>query len=592
MSNSPTTTAQAGNGFVMNLGYSVVGNGWDFGAASDDDGMTISVPVAKNADGSSITGPSCDINFDDAKNVKYDLTYPAASMDKSKATLTLRARLDDPTTTVPEADGITSTRRPFAFCRRERPSSRVTFTSSHAKDPVVAAVGLAATRDFMSFLRHAEKDTSGTPNPLAGHVRYTYAFRFRSPHARSTTSWRSDSTRMRSTGACSTGCSNGRAVAAAIRLTTGSPKPAGLSGTDRTTCIPRAFFHLLISEGPSEWENRRTQRACTASNTCPKAFDGNSSNEYWVKAGSLLHTDTRGNDLPDPENVRFFLISGLSHGVGNVNSMGTCQHPLNPTSPFPALRALLVALDQWVTQVRSRPEPVRRTNGTMVQAVHRPGFQTGTVPQDALGWPTIPGVNYTGVVPRYFLDFGATLDKGIVAKYPASLAGRAAYQFSSRRSIETATRWRESAFRPSRRRSRRRRAGRCAAPDSAKTTVARPTVSTSRSRRRRRIGWRPVIRACLSKNATRITMDTLLRCRRQRKSSNSNAFCCLRTCSYASSEPAPAMCSGSHRAIRSRGLAEARHYDRARCGFVDGAYACVVSGFSRTMRGLLQGDRQ
>ena len=55
----------------------------------------------------------------------------------------------------------------------------------------------------------------------------------------------------------------------------------------------------------------------------------------------------------------------------------------------------------------------------MVQAVHRPGFQTGTVPQDALGWPTIPGVNYTGVV-RYFLDFGATLDKGIVAKYPAS----------------------------------------------------------------------------------------------------------------------------------------------------------------------------
>ena len=57
----------------------------------------------------------------------------------------------------------------------------------------------------------------------------------------------------------------------------------------------------------------------------PKAFDANSSNEYWVKAGSLLHTDTRGNDLRDPDNVRFFLISGLSHGVGNVTSMATCQ---------------------------------------------------------------------------------------------------------------------------------------------------------------------------------------------------------------------------------------------------------------------------
>lgn len=36
---------------------------------------------------------------------------------------------------------------------------------------------------------------------------------------------------------------------------------------------------------------------CRASDTCPKIFEANSANEYWVKAGSLLHTDTRGNDL-------------------------------------------------------------------------------------------------------------------------------------------------------------------------------------------------------------------------------------------------------------------------------------------------------
>ena len=96
LSNNPTTAAQAGNGFVMNLGYSVVGNGWDFGATTDDDGMTISVPIAKNPDGSSITGPSYEyIVFDDAKNVRYPLTYPAATTDRSKATLTVRARLDE-----------------------------------------------------------------------------------------------------------------------------------------------------------------------------------------------------------------------------------------------------------------------------------------------------------------------------------------------------------------------------------------------------------------------------------------------------------------------------------------------------------------
>ena len=86
LNNNPRTAAQAGSGFVMNLGYSVVGNGWDFGATSDDDGMTISVPVAKNPNGSSITGPSYEyINFDDGKSVKYDLTYPAATLDQVRS---------------------------------------------------------------------------------------------------------------------------------------------------------------------------------------------------------------------------------------------------------------------------------------------------------------------------------------------------------------------------------------------------------------------------------------------------------------------------------------------------------------------------
>jgi hypothetical protein len=60
--------------------------------------------------------------------------------------------------------------------------------------------------------------------------------------------------------------------------------------------------------------------------------------------------------------------------------------------------------------------------------VTRPGFQTGTVPQDELGWPTIPGVTYNGLITtRYFLDFGATLDDGIISNYPPSLVGRPSY---------------------------------------------------------------------------------------------------------------------------------------------------------------------
>ena len=56
LTNNPTTAADAGTGFLMNLGYTIVSNGWDFGASTTDD-MKISVPIATNG-GSAITGRS------------------------------------------------------------------------------------------------------------------------------------------------------------------------------------------------------------------------------------------------------------------------------------------------------------------------------------------------------------------------------------------------------------------------------------------------------------------------------------------------------------------------------------------------------
>jgi hypothetical protein len=189
------------------------------------------------------------------------------------------------------------------------------------------------------------------------------------------------------------------------------------------------FAHQMLTDHLSRKTDGRDKR-CRASHTCPKRFEVNTSNEYWVKAGSLLHTDTRGRDLKDPDNARFYLISGLSHGVGNVTSRGSCQQFLNPTSPYPAHRALLVALDQWVSRGITPPksEVPRRSDHTAVFAEPQPGFQTGVVPQEELGWPTIPGVTYNGVITtRYFLDFGPLLEAGIISNYPPSVDGRRAY---------------------------------------------------------------------------------------------------------------------------------------------------------------------
>ena len=433
--NNPTKAADAGTGFLMNLGYAIAGNGWDIGATPEDNQLTITVPVAKNRDGSSITGPSYEyINFDNAKGVKFDLAYPAATLDKSKATLTVRARLDDQPTTVPASDwayvGEKSLRLlPAGTAFRQSHVYEFMYT---AKDPVVAALGLAATRDFVSFLRHAKKDDSGHPNPLAGHVQHTYSFTVSQP-ARyindfQTLGFNEDEAGRRVIdgvlnwiGGGSTGNINYRFA------------QTGRTERNRQNHLyPEGVFpfaYPVLKDHLSGKTAGRSQR-CAVSQTCANALEVNSANEYWVKAGSLLHTDTQGNDLPDPPNVRFYLLSGLQHGTGNYSNRGACQQFTNGNNAEPALRALLMALDQWVVKGTEPPPSAvpRRADKTAVFAEARPGFQTGRVAQAALGWPTIPGVTYNGLITtRYLLDFGPHSAKGLISNVPPLLAGRPVY---------------------------------------------------------------------------------------------------------------------------------------------------------------------
>ena len=165
---------------------------------------------------------------------------------------------------------------------------------------------------------------------------------------------------------------------------------------------------------------------CAASNTCPKALEVSSANEYWVKAGSLLHTDPTGKDLhPDPDNVRFFMLSSVDHTVTGAPplSAGTCQQYRNPTDPNPALRALFVALDEWVTADVKPPNSEVPTKGTAVYSIPLSNG-LGVVPQNALGFPNIPGVTYTGVITvRHLFDFGPLFDDGIMTINPPAFSG-------------------------------------------------------------------------------------------------------------------------------------------------------------------------
>ena len=112
------------------------------------------------------------------------LNYPAASPDKSKASLTVRKNYADAPIPVPESDwdyvdaklnAVKLTSGNFGGPGSFGPTALYEFTYM-ARDPTVVGLGFAAIRDLATFLRSAKADDQGTPNPLAGDVQFIYTF--------------------------------------------------------------------------------------------------------------------------------------------------------------------------------------------------------------------------------------------------------------------------------------------------------------------------------------------------------------------------------------------------------------------------------
>lgn len=431
--NDPSSAEQAGEGFLMQMGYTIVWSGWDIAAGTGNNNMTITVPMARNKNGTAITGLSYEyISFDNEKTDNYQLTYPAATLLKDQAVLTMRRLLNDVPQTIPSSAWAYKDNRTIGLLPTGttfEQSAIYEFTYS-AKNPLIAGLGLAATRDFISFLRYAKADADNHANPLAGGITFTYSFSVSQP-ARymndfQTLGFNEDEQGRRVFDGIENWLGGGSGIGINYRFA----QPGRTERNRQNHLYPEGVFPFAYSVLTDKLSGRTSGRMAgyLHKRNLPKVLEINSANEYWVKAASLLHTDLYGKDLPDPENVRFYLISGMQHGSGN--SAGICQQQQNPTKAEPVLRALFVALDEWVTQGIVPPESnvPRRAKGTAAMAVVMTGSLTGVVPEAALGWPNIPGVTYTGLVTtRHYFNYGTDFSKGIISSYPVGIANYTAY---------------------------------------------------------------------------------------------------------------------------------------------------------------------
>ena len=369
-SNDPTHAADAGNGFMMRQGYTLAWSGWDAisGVTPGVGGgpFVLDAPVAKNADGSPVIGPSLEeFVIDNDTTAAGALSYPAASLDTTKATLFVRARVDDVPTALPanawryDVAGKSISLLPEGT---KFQSGKLYELVYPAKDPKVTGLGFAAIRDFASFLRNAKADDGGKANPLAGDIKEVLTYCISQPCRMMrdfvALGFNEDADAQKGPD----GKREARKVVDGVLDWVG-----GGSGifVDYRFAEPFRTHRQHIARWYPEYKfpfawpittdsvTGRTDgllRRCLESGTCPKIIDANSENEYWAKAASVLHTDTQGRDLAETPGVRLYLIAGRPHGDGvPASGPGICQQARNPLVGNQGLRALLVALDKWVT---------------------------------------------------------------------------------------------------------------------------------------------------------------------------------------------------------------------------------------------------
>ena len=445
--NNPTTAADAGTAFLMNQGYTLIWAAWEPLASRSGGSMGVTAPIAKNADGSSITGQDYEyIEFDNATSTSYTTTYPTNSTDTTKATLTVRAHLTDPAVAVPSSgwtwtSATTIALLPAGTPFRQSAIYELVFT---AKDPVVGGIGFAALRDFASFVRTATADSVGTANPVAnvGITRMTTWSLSQPSRFMNDFVWLGFNQDVKGKQVFD-GVFNWVGAGDGIGMNYRFEQSGRTERNRQNKLYPEAPFPFAYNTLTDPLTGKTDGRdvRCTASNTCPKIMNIDSANEYWVKAGSLLHTDLAGNDLADAPNVRNYLISGTQHASpAAANSLGICQQFQNPVDQNPALRALFVALDQWMDGTAPPASAVpSRAAGTAVFTTTTADspLGVGVVPQSTLGWPSIPGVLYTGLVTvRNLFDFGPQFNQGILTTEPPVATGKVYPSFVSKVDVD------------------------------------------------------------------------------------------------------------------------------------------------------------
>ncbi len=418
--NNPMTAQDFGNAFLMKRGYVMAWVGWGADIAPGDHRLTVTFPVAQENGkpvSERILTEFSDRNFNGGKPTSLPLSgnaafhsFHATSTDKTQAQAELfMVASDSPRPSgpdIPRGDAVPDDQWAFADCPDGWPGKPSTghiclrdgFRNDRnyhllyrATGSPVMGLGYVTTRDFVSFLKNDAKDAAGNANPVFGvktalcqgisssgmYLRdYLYQ------------GFNVDEQERRV-------CEGMHIHVAGVQklfLNYRFAQPNPFTQQHRERYVPDTNFPRQYAVRVNPF-TRVPDGILKRPTTDPLIIHTDTSNEYWQFRASLTGASEGGSmDFNGSSKVRRYLLSSLQHGGFRHDAPNRgiadrqCEQMTNVTHPGALLRALVVALDEWVKSNVAPPE----------SRVPRIADKTLVAPVD-LKLPKIPGLTYEGL---------------------------------------------------------------------------------------------------------------------------------------------------------------------------------------------------
>src|SRR5882724_8598062 len=225
-----------------------------------------------------------------------------------------------------------------------------------AKDPVVAGLGLAAVRDFLSYLKYDPQSTAPVKRVYAVGIsqsgRFLRHFLYQDFNADEQGRQVMDGIIAHVAGA-GRGSFNHRFA-----------QPSRDAQPMSRIFYPTDIFPFTDLPEEDPQVTAGLLEKASRSQTVPKIFYTNTSYEYWGRAASLIHTSADGQkDAPLAANTRIYFLAGLQHFSGAFPPQKTMagspeytaqqRHNPNPIQGY--WRALITDMNEWVKDGKEPP---------------------------------------------------------------------------------------------------------------------------------------------------------------------------------------------------------------------------------------------